>query len=358
MTNTSHRLDDTASYQAYDPKGLVGLVESFADHAREAVNLTENLENLDQFRGANRIVCLGMGGSAIGSELAGSLTDFEGTVPVTVVRDYTLPAYVNADTFVIAASYSGNTEETIEAFDAATQVTKQILVITAGGRLEQRAKAHQLPCVQLPKGLPPRASVMYFFVGLVHLFERTGYLAGSHPIDEMVAVLEQGRERSGRAAPTSTNPAKQLAEQLVGELPIIVGAEHLGAVTTRWKNELNENGKHLAYPDRVPELLHNTLLGLEFPTALKPSIRFIFLRSGLYHARNQKRFELFAPLVRQQSYRLTELTFEDPTRIGQMLQAVQFGSFVSAYLGVLHERDPYDFRQIEAFKAALGEPKA
>ncbi len=349
------RLDDAARFQQFDPNGLVGLIESFGTHAAEAVALADSLSQIDSLAGATNIVFLGMGGSAIGSELAGALIDLAGTVPMSVVRDYRLPNHVGDQTLVVAASYSGNTEETLAALEAARAKTKRILVLTSGGLLELAAKEHQFATVMIPAGLPPRASVMYFFVGLVRFLERAGYLPEQLPVAKIGSVLSEGAAAYGRSVVTDGNPTKQLALALETALPIIVGAEHLGPVTTRWKNELNENGKSLAYPDRVPELLHNTLLGLEFPTSGKPLVRFVFLESPLYHERNRKRYELFKPMVRQQGYELETVQFDHGTRFGEMLQAVQFGSFVSAYLGVLHERDPYDFSQIEAFKAALGE---
>ena len=110
---SEQRLDDQGIFNKYDPKGLVGLIELFGAHAAEAITLIDSLAGIESLQGASSIVCLGMGGSAIGSELAGALIEFEGTVPITVVRDYRLPAFVNDKTLVIAASYSGNTEETL-----------------------------------------------------------------------------------------------------------------------------------------------------------------------------------------------------------------------------------------------------
>ncbi|MBI4023035.1 hypothetical protein HY375_02635 [Candidatus Berkelbacteria bacterium] len=352
---TAHpSLDDPTWLAAHDPQDMLGLVAKVPAFVADAAQRVAGVVPKEWRGQIDRVVVIAMGGSAIGSELAATLAQLEGTVPVTVVRDYSLPAYVGERTLVVGSSYSGNTEETISAFSQAKGRTPYRLVIASGGAIVETARADKLPLFSLPTGIPPRTTMTHSFVGLAQILTDLELLPAQTPIDHVAATLERAGAALGPTVPTADNRAKQLALALKDRLAIVIASEHLAPAASRWKGELNENGKSLAYPDLIPELLHNTILGLPHPAAAPRLVRFVLLTSPRYHARNQRRYALFRPILTEAGHTWEDVVIAGQSRFEELLLATQLSSATSTYLGLLNGVDPYDFETIEVFKRALG----
>jgi len=217
----------------------------------------------------NKVIILGMGGSAIGGDLVSSLVATEARLPVIVHRDYSLPAFVDEQTLVIASSYSGMTEEILSSFEQALQTDTKKLVLTTGGKLKSMAESKGIPVFIFDYKAQPRAALPYSLLPILGFMQQLGFISDkSADIAEMVKVLQQLSARIDESVPTSQNPAKQLAQRLYGHLAVIYGAGIVAEAAHRWKTQINENSKAWAFYEIFSELNHNAVVGYQFPPEL------------------------------------------------------------------------------------------
>jgi glucose/mannose-6-phosphate isomerase len=289
MTN----LDDLATLQKLDLEGMLGHVSALSQQCREAWAATQELVLPDGYQTANKVVIAGMGGSAIGGDLAAAVAAATSPLPILVTRDYDLPAHIDDQTLLIASSYSGNTEETLAAFQAARKRGCHLAAVTTGGELMRLAHEWQAPLVSFKYVSQPRAALGYLFISVLGILRALGVLNDpTADLEEALAVLE---DRSGLFAPESPlaqNQAKQLASQLAGKVPVVIGAGALVPVARRWKTQFNENSKSWAYFEALPEMDHNALSGIHFPEEAANHMRVILLQHASLHPRNALRLDL------------------------------------------------------------------
>src|SRR5437868_13782502 len=202
-----------------------------------------------------------MGGSGIAGDVLAAIAAEEGTVPVTVVKGYKLPAWTGPNTLVLCASYSGNTEETLACFDDAVERKARIVAIATGGALAERARAHSVASVTPVEDMQPRqalASLAAITLVVAEQLSLLGDLATS--IVETGDLLERQVAVYGRDVPTGNNDAKKIAGLLDGKVPLVWGQEGVLAVAAqRWRTQLNENAKVAAFSSSLPELDHNEI---------------------------------------------------------------------------------------------------
>lgn len=346
-------LDDLQAHRQVDPSNMMGLILSVPDQCREAAQIVQGA-TLPEWDGIERVVVLGMGGSAIGGNLARSLVETECRVPIAVSSDYSIPGYVDSSTLVIASSYSGNTEESLLGFEAARERGARLLAISSGGELAQLAQEHGYPWVQIPGGMMPRAALGYSLVTLLLLLERFGLIEGvSASVDEAIAVLERQRSDFGPDVPFEKNAMKQLALQLAAKIPLIYGSGGWrGTVAYRWKCQVNENSKALCFWNTYPELNHNETVGWEYPELTK-EFYVVTLRDRQDHPRIQKRVDVTGQLMKERVAGMTQLWAEGESGLARLLSLVYPGDFVSYYLAVLYQVDPTPIQVIDHLKAEL-----
>jgi glucose/mannose-6-phosphate isomerase len=305
----------------------------------------------------DRIVILGMGGSAIGGDLLNSLASLESKTPISVCRDYNLPQFVDSKTLVIASSYSGMTEETLSAFDQALATPAKKLVITTGGKLKAIAEQNKIPVLIVDYKAPPRAALAHSFVPLLGICQNLGIVSDkSKDVAEMAQVLQDLQETIDENRPLKSNPAKQLAAKLYDHLAVIYGAGFVSTAAQRWKTQINENSKAWAFYEIFPELNHNAVVGYEFPADLAQKLFVVFLRSPRLHPRTLIRYKLTAEMLSNAkvSYEIVEARGE--SALSQMMSLVFFGDWVSYYLALLNETDPSPVKVIDFLKKRLAEP--
>ncbi|MEW5762359.1 MAG: bifunctional phosphoglucose/phosphomannose isomerase [Bacillota bacterium] len=301
------------------------------------------------------IVVTGLGGSAIGGDLLRVFTAGRLDIPVIVNRDYRLPRFVDGGTLVFAVSYSGNTEETLSAYDDARARGASLVALTTGGKLGERAGRDMVPLITVPAGIAPRAATGYLFLPMLAVLERLGLLEGmAGEVEGLVSHLEALRGVYGPETPVDRNPAKQLAQRLHGRLPVVWGVAGTTEVAAqRWKGQINENAKAPAYWNLFPELNHNEIVGFEQPGGVLGTIWLVVLRDPEDHPRVNLRVEITRAFVGAAAG-VSEFTASGPTRLARLYSLIYLGDYTSLYLAVLYGTDPGPVRVIDRLKAELG----
>ncbi len=348
-------LDDPSVYKRYDPEGMLDRIHEVPTQCQQAWQKAMSFSLPPDYTQANKVVILGMGGSAIGGDLANNLVTSETKLPVLVCRDYNLPAFVDAKTLVIASSYSGMTEETLTSFEQALKTKAKKLAITTGGKLKAMAESNNVPVFTIDYKAPPRAALPYSLLPILCFFQRLKFISDkTADVAETVQVLQKISTTINESVPLSKNQAKHLAKKLYGHLPVIYGAGILAEVALRWKTQLNENGKAWAFHEVFPELNHNAVVGYQFPAELASKIVVVFLRSALLHKRVQLRYKITRELLEQSKVRYEIVDGEGKSVLSQMMSLVLFGDYVSYYLALLYETDPSPVKVIDYLKKQLG----
>jgi len=357
MTGGGHLLLDNAdAILRLDPGGMLVAVHSLPEQCQEAWRAAQAFE-LPWRERPDRVVVLGMGGSAIAGDYFRALLSLESTVPVFNVRHYALPAFVDEQTLVIASSFSGNTEETLSAFEQALGTQARKLVITTGGRLLVTARANGVPAFIFAYQGEPRAAIGWGLMPLLAIAEKLGLMQGvAGDVDEAVTVLSALREECAAHMPSSSNQAKQLSLRLHDRLPVIYGGGPLVEVARRWKTQLNESAKVWAFFEEMPEAHHNAVVGLGLPEAVARAATVICLRSErLDHPRIRLRYELSERLLADARVDALRVEARGESALAQMLSLTVLGDYAAAYLALLYGVDPTPTAVIDELKGWLAE---
>jgi glucose/mannose-6-phosphate isomerase len=349
-------LDDLTAMREHDRSGMLDHVGALSRQCQDAWTLTRQLKLPTRHLRAKKVLIAGMGGSAIGGDLAIAVVADKSPLPILVHREYDLPAHVDRQTLVIASSYSGNTEETLSAFKAAHARGCPLVAVTTGGRLARLAGEWNAPCISFDYQSPPRAALGYLFVSLLGILQGlgvTGDLEGD--VEEALAVLAAQDLTLSPDIPHARNRAKQLSSELVGRIPVVIGAGPLAPVARRWKTQLNENSKSWGYFEPLPEMNHNAVSGIHFPEEIAQRVRILFLSSSGIHARSQLRLDLSQQILRDQGIVCCQVPIQGKAKLAKILAAVQLGDYVSCYLAILYGADPTAIDDITLLKQRMSE---
>ena len=339
-------LDDLKYIHERDVQDALGIAE------KQWQQLTHKFSMInDQLSIPQNVVVAGMGGSALAATFVSTWPRV--SVPFEVVRNYQIPGYADKNTLFIASSYSGNTEETLAALEAAEANGCQIAVIAAGGKLGDRAKEKNYPWYELPGNIQPRMAVFYNFAALTQLLEAAGLAKGA--TSELHAAADWLSKQISSWLPTvpgKDNQAKQLALECMGKSPVIYAGAKLFPAAYKWKINFNENAKNVAWCNQLPEFNHNEFLGWSSHPVDKP-YTVIDLRSSLEHERVQKRFEITEKLLSGKRPAPEVVEAQGKTILEQLLWTVVLGDFVSLYLALLNGLNPTPVNLIEKLKTEL-----
>lgn len=309
-----------------------------------------------EYRSAQNIAVCAMGGSAIGASLAAELLADRLTVPVSIVRDYTLPAAVTADTLVIAISHSGNTEEVLSTYRQARERGARIVVISTGGQLATLAEEDNNHFIRYECPGEPRAALPVVLGVLLKLLGTAGYVPDqSETVETALAHLEEiVRDVQG----TTDNQAVEVAGKLTGRIPIVYGAGFFGEAARRMKGQISENAKQTAAWEALPEQNHNALVGYEFPQNLGESAVFVLLRSTMEHPRHTVRFEFMKGLLDRRQLSYVEITGTGPDALSQLVSVIFWGDLTTYELARQNGVDPTPVEIITELKQKLAESDA
>jgi glucose/mannose-6-phosphate isomerase len=322
---------------------MIDDVLGIPDQLRDALWRIESAR-LEPAEAAGVIVC-GMGGSAIGADLAAAALGDRLTRPLVTNRGYGLPSWVTPEWTALCSSYSGNTEETLACFEAAEALGARRIVVSTGGKLVDGAREAGLPVVGLPGIFQPRAAVAYMFTIVAEIAALAGAAPRVHTeIDAAAAFLE--RESEALQA-----RATEIAAQLEGTHPVFYGADLTTPVARRWKCQVNENAKLPAFYSELPEADHNELCGWDAPEA---HLAAVFLEDSDQHPRVRRRIELTAEAVAADGAPTVQVETAGETRVARLLWATMLGDLVSLELAAQRGVDPLPVEAIERFKEAMG----
>ncbi len=266
------------------------------------------------------------------------------------------PAHAAPHTLVIVSSYSGETSETLAAFREAMERGCRIIAITGGGTLGATCAARGLSTVPVPPGFQPRAALGHLTFAMLGALESAGLLPRlAADVTETHGALEALSRSLGPTVPTPENPAKQATAWLGDRVPVMWGAEGIGALAAmRWKTQMNENGKVPAWHGSMSELDHNEVVGWVEPYGRNHAV--IALRHDGEHEELAARFALSADIVRDAGVEVREVGVTGHGPLATLLSLIAIGDFASCYVGLRRGIDPTPVEAIVRLKAALAGP--
>lgn len=323
---------------------MLNLIQDFPNHIKEANSIFKKAE-LSKLNQVENIVITGLGGSGIGGTIASEIVSKECSVPIAVNNSYHLPAFVSSKTLVIACSYSGNTEETLLCFGQAQECGAQISVITSGGILLEKAKASGLDHVVIPGGNPPRSMLGYSLSVLLLMLDAYGLVN----IDAESKLLSSAHLLEKESDSIQLN-AKELASKTKNNIPVTYACAGFSGVTTRWRQQFNENAKLPGWDAAVPEMNHNELVGW---TGGSDAFVVYFLRSTEDFWRNQKRVEIVSEIIRKKVPQVYEIWTQGASLVEQVFYLIHLGDWISYYLSEERGVDIVDIKDINYLKSEL-----
>ena len=341
-------LDDLKYIHDKDAQDALGIA------AKQPQQLLHDFKiHKQDFNNITNIVYAAMGGSALAATIASSVPGFK--VPFEISRQYNIPNYVSNTTLFIAASYSGNTEETISALEEAIARKAQVVIISGGGKLQEIAKEKGYLHIQLPKAEQPRYAVFYNLKALLQLLDSSKLLASEineNELKQTASFLDNEAAKLIPTVPIKQNPAKQLALECMGKSIVIYSGPFLTPAAYKWKISFNENAKNVAWYGTLPEFSHNEFIGWSSHPQVKP-YTVIDLETSYDHPQVTKRFSVSTRLLsgkRPQPHTLNAL---GETPLQHILWTIMMGDFVSIYLGFLNGQNPTPVDLVEKMKKEL-----
>ena len=321
------------------------LIEQFSRQLKDARQIGQMATLRDPGQPIFNITLLGLGGSAFGGEIVKNYIESKCKVPFNIVREYDVPAYIRPESLVIVSSYSGNTEETLSAFDQALKKGSKIVCISSGGKLAEQAKIHDLDIIFLPPGYPPRTAAGFSITQILFILNRFGLIGGfSADFDEAVGMVENFDDHE---------LARALSDTISGGIPILYASHGNESVVIRWRQQIEENAKQLAYYHIVPEMNHNELVGWEQPQNLLKQLPVIFFESDLDNPRVLLRMGINKELIAKTAGSVTTVHAKGKGKLAQLIYLLHLGDWVSYYLAEANEVDPGPVKVIDFLKTEL-----
>lgn len=341
-------LDDLKYIHERDAQDALGAAEKQYEQLTHSFEITADT----RFTPDN-IVFGAMGGSALAAQMSMTWPGY--TVPFEIVRGYDVPAYVSDKTLFIAASYSGNTEETLSALEQAEQKGARIAVIAGGGKLVEIAQAKGYPLALLPKMTTTRYTTLLNLRAIVALLTEAQVMAAPQPLETLAAHADALRRSIAIWKPevaTKDNPAKQHAQELMGKSVVVYSGSLFASAAYKWKISINENAKQVAWTNQLPEFSHNEFSGWSKQPVEKP-YAIVDIRSHLEHPQIQKRFELTERLLSGMRPAPLIIEPEGDTVLEQLMWTMVLGDFVGIYLGLLNGLNPTPLELVDKLKDSL-----
>lgn len=344
---------DRDAVRAVDSSDQLTDILAIPEHMRDALWKTDSAQ-IGSWDSPGGLVVAGMGGSAIGGALARGALGDTASRPILSARAYGLPPWTTPDTTVLCSSYSGETEETLACYEAATALGAHVVVATSGGELARLARDDGRPVIPVAGGLQPRAAVAYMTIAALEVASACGAAPRiASDIDVAAEHLEELVSRWGPDGPDD-GEAKRIARSLHGTTIQVAGADVTAPIAYRWKTQINENAKLPAFANELPELDHNELVGWDGAPSLG---RFsaVFLEDPGAHPRIAERVGLTAKLIGADAVTVERVAGIGETAFERIFSLVLLGDLVSLYLAVQRGVDPGPVDVLETLKAELSE---
>lgn len=298
------------------------------------------------------------GGSAASVNLVKSYLFDELQVPLQLNQGYSIPAYVDEKTLVIVVSHSGNTEEVVSGYEQAIAANAQIAVITAGGTVLEMARRYDHTHLLVPGGMMPRIVLGYIFLPILSILIKLGLVQDkTKEVEETIATFSLLREQYGAHVPRDQNIAKQIASEMDGLTPVIYGTlPYFDAPAWRWKNQLGENGKVMAFWNAIPSLHHDEAVGWDAPAAMLKGYHFTLIHDVEDSEKTAKRVEISAEILRERAGAVRIVHSQGVSRMARLFSIVYLADYVSLYTALIRGVDPTPVDVINLFKSKMGQP--
>lgn len=344
-------IDDLNIIVQRDPQNALKVA---AEEWRQTQFEAEVISPENDGREIKNIVIAGMGGSALAALVAKKWLENEISQPFEIIRNYDLPKSISRNTLVIASSYSGNTEETVECLEQAYDKNAQIATISAHGKLEKFAKEADIAHVKLPSGLQPRMAVFYNLRALAKVLVNFEIISEEkyNEIAETSEFLRAESEKWSASVPAEKNLAKQIALYAAGRSGVFLSSSEMSPVAYKWKISWNENAKNVSFWNEYPEFNHNEFLGWS-SHPIEKLFAVFNLRSSFDNPRIQKRFEISDRLLSGKRPAARNIELQGETPLEQMLWGSILADFASIYLAILNNVNPTPVDLIEKLKVEL-----
>jgi glucose/mannose-6-phosphate isomerase len=358
MAEDFEDLDSPTTY-AVDPSGVYGWIEKWDSQLEDGSGRYVGKIDLRDLKKAeiSEVIVCGMGGSAIAGDVAFAAVREMVPVPCGVVRGYVLPLSLGKSTLQIVVSYSGDTEESISAYTQGHNRGAKVVVVASGGALKDVARHHGCPCIELPPDcLAPRTALGYLLTAvlgvLMSAFDEV------HGLEEMigdaVTSLKRGLKRFERDLPFEKNQTKQLAHDIHGVFPVVVGTELTFPAALRFQAQLNENSKWPCHASKLPEMNHNEVVAYSQPGPATKRTGIIMLLDEDDHPRTQARQNFTIDLLEQHVAWVGRLKGEGKGSFARLINLIQAADFTSYYLACGRGLDPRRIRAIDELKDRMG----
>ncbi len=342
-----------SSFFSPDKSGMYGTLKAAPERAQAHFNRGLQTPFKPQSeKEIRQILVCGMGGSGSTGDLLQAICS-QSPLPIWVNKSAQVPAWVNGETLVIGVSYSGETAETLSCVQSAYTRGAQMLLLASGGQLMAFAQNHDLVCVPLAGGLPPRAALLDM------LFALLGSLLDFEPLLAANGIQQKEIESSllylatlygqwgieGERAPMPYH----LAQSLGQAWPLLWGNDPATAcIAQRWKNQFSENAKTFASCSVLPELNHNEMVAM--CAAYHSQIQLIYLNLGSVDALADR---VALEMVGSQLAAVHQIYAEGQSHLERVLYLTCLADFVSVYLALFKEIDPTPIDAINEFKRRI-----
>jgi glucose/mannose-6-phosphate isomerase len=297
---------------------------------------------------SSSLVLCGMGGSAIGADLARAAIGERATAPISVIRGYDLPAFAGPESLVVCSSYSGTTEETLSCFEQAGAQGAARVVVTPGGDLAAAARDEGVPVVGVPSGMQPRAAVVYMTLAALECAAAAG--VGPSLRDEIAEARDLVKDLVAEWGQGESEPYG-IARALEGRIPAVYGGPLTGSAAVRWCSQLNENSKVVALGGRIPEANHNEVVGWR-DTDL--ALTTVLLDDPAQSERIRRRFDVTAEILVDAGIPVERVEARGDGAVARLMSLVLMGDLVSVHLAELRGVDPTPVEAIDDLKRRLG----
>jgi glucose/mannose-6-phosphate isomerase len=340
----------------YDTSDMFGVLSAFPDQVEEAFTIGSDIQLPDYLKNIDKVIVCGLGGSAIGGDLLRSYLWYEIKIPIYINRNYRLPAFADENTLAIISSYSGDTEESLSCYDEAEHKGCKLVGLSSGGKLSIIAESNSNLLISVPKGYQPRCALGFSFFPLLVLMNKLGFVNDKSDEIGKVRRILQTKVESYTMLDEAKNNASKIAKLLKNKIPVIYSSSDiLDVVNLRWRTQIEENAKMVAYGNYLPEMNHNEIVGWQENPEILRNIAVISLTDAEDHPRNRKRNEITINLISNLAGLVMELDGDGDSRLERMFDLIYLGDWVSYYLAVMNKIDPTPVEKIAFLKNKLAE---
>ncbi|MGB1041369.1 MAG: bifunctional phosphoglucose/phosphomannose isomerase [Flavobacteriales bacterium] len=324
---------------------MIQFISKFTTQLQEAYEIGSNSDLKTTNKKITSVIICGLGGSGIGGKIVSQIAEQYANVPFVTHNTYSLPNFVDENTLVIISSYSGNTEETVSAFKEALKRNSEIACVTSGGEIQKIANENSINCTVIPGGNPPRAMLTYSLTQLFFILNNYGIINGDFKTDltSSISLLDNEVEEIKAEA-------KKVTEIIKNKTILIYTDVSFEGVGTRFKQQLNENSKTLAYSNIIPEMNHNELLGWSGGSDL---FSVVFLRNDSDNKRNQIRMEISKDIISKKTNSVVEIFSKGESIIEKTFYHILLTDWISYYLSEEYGVDSIEIATIDFLKNEL-----